>query len=116
MARVNLNNELEVGITTSNSSVSTNKHTVTYALFLYHEELRRRKTRYMRLNKTKILLTHNLVSQGIKNLKYCSIDDINAIRREMLFKQKLKKQLKRIKQLEKLGIENPNPNALTTVL
>lgn len=90
--------------------------TVTYTLFLYRQELKRTKQRYIRLNKTKITLTDELISKSIRNLKQCSEDDIETITRELLFQKKLKLQLNRIRNLEKIGLQNVNPNGRSTAL
>lgn len=92
------------------------KPTVGYTLFLYREELRRSKVRYSRLNRTKLTLTDELITKGVKNLKQCSMDDLQAITRELLFKKKLNNQLRRIRKLEKMGLKNPNPNTDITAL
>ncbi|XP_046808244.1 uncharacterized protein LOC124420162 [Lucilia cuprina] len=93
---------------------SKSKSTVSYTLFLYREELRRNQTRYIRLNRTKISLTDKLISTSVRNLEKCSMEDLHAINREILFKKKLKYQVQRIRNLEKLGVKNVNPNQLPT--
>lgn len=98
------------------SSTATSKPTVSYTLFLYREELNRREASYLRLNKTKFMLTDELISKSFKNLKECSTADLKAISRELLFKKKLKRHIRRINKLEKLGIRNANPTAQTTKL
>ncbi|KAM7357143.1 uncharacterized protein ACRADG_002635 [Cochliomyia hominivorax] len=91
---------------------SKSKSTVSYTLFLYREELRRSQSCSMRLNRTKISLTDKLISKSVRNLEKCSMEDLRAINREILFKKKLKYQIKRVKQLEKMGMKNINPNQL----
>ncbi|XP_037817869.1 uncharacterized protein LOC119607834 [Lucilia sericata] len=83
---------------------------VSYTLFLYREELQRSQCRYKTLNRTKLSLTDKLITISVRNLKQCSMDDLRAINRELVFKKKLQNQMKRIKKLEKLGMKNPNPN------
>lgn len=102
--------------TKMSSSTATSKPTVSYTLFLYREELNRREASYLRLNKTKFMLTDELISKSFKNLKECSTADLKAISRELLFKKKLKRHIRRINKLEKLGIRNANPTAQTTKL
>ncbi|XP_037817902.1 uncharacterized protein LOC119607864 [Lucilia sericata] len=91
---------------------SKSKTTISYTLFLYREELRRTQSRFTRLNRTKISLTDKLISKSVRNLEKCSIEDLHAINRELLFKKKLKYQIQRSKQLEKLGVKNANPNEI----
>ncbi|KNC20656.1 hypothetical protein FF38_04814 [Lucilia cuprina] len=100
--------------TTTNST--SRKPTVSYTLFMYREELKRREARYLRLNKTKIVLTSELISKSVRNFKHCTAEDLKAITREMFFKKKLKKQIVRIQKLQNLGIDNANPNAQSTEL
>ncbi|XP_037817871.1 uncharacterized protein LOC119607835 [Lucilia sericata] len=85
------------------------KTTVSYTLFLYREELRRSQCRYKTLNRTKLSLTDKLITKSVRNLKKCSMSDLQVINRELVFKNKLKQQLKRIRQLEKMGMKNVNP-------
>lgn len=92
------------------------KPSVSYTLFLYRLELKRPQMHYKRLNKTKLTLTDGLITKSFRNLKNCSADDLVAISREIVFKRKLRTQLYRIHNLEKLGIENVDPNALSTEL
>ncbi|KAM7355815.1 uncharacterized protein ACRADG_001763 [Cochliomyia hominivorax] len=93
---------------------SKSKSTVSYTLFLYREELRRSQTRFVSLSRTKISLTDKLISKSVRNLEKCSMEDLRAINREILFKKKLKYQMQRVKQLEKLGMKNVNPDKLPT--
>ncbi|KAM7356771.1 uncharacterized protein ACRADG_002405 [Cochliomyia hominivorax] len=98
------------------STSSANKPTVSYTVFMYREELKRRQARYLPLNKTKIVLTNKLISKSVRNFKHCTADDLKAITREMFFKKKLKKQIVKIQKLQNLGIDNANPNAESTEL
>ncbi|XP_075164167.1 uncharacterized protein LOC142236770 [Haematobia irritans] len=95
---------------------SLDKPSFGYSLFLYREELRRPKLRYTRLNKTKLTLTDNLIKKHAKNLKQCSIDDLQSISREIQFKKTLCHQLKRLQRLEKLGMYNMSPTMESTEL
>jgi len=45
------------------------KPTVSYHLFLYREELARRNARQLRLSRTKIEITDELISKTVKNIK-----------------------------------------------
>ncbi|XP_061400292.1 uncharacterized protein LOC133336014 [Musca vetustissima] len=89
---------------------------ISYTLFLYREELKRTKASFKRLNRTKISLTDKLISKSVRNLEKCSTEDLRVINRELLFKKKLKYQMQRIRQLEKLGMRNVNPNTPSTEL
>ncbi|XP_075164693.1 uncharacterized protein LOC142237208 [Haematobia irritans] len=92
------------------------KASIIYTLFLYREELKRRSVSFKRLSRTKISLTDKLITKSVRNLEECTTDDLRAINRELLFKKKLKHQVKRIQHLEKLGIRNANPNLQSTEL
>lgn len=82
------------------------KYSTSYILFLYCEELNRKKVRVVNLKKTKIHLTDKLVSKGVRNLKECSIADLRAITRELLYKNKLKLQLKQLQCNKMLNAKN----------
>ena len=90
------------------------KTSVSYTLFLYREELRRSQCSFKRLNRTKISLTDKLIKKSVRNLEKCSMEDLHAINREILFKKKLKYQMQRSRQLEKLGMRNIDPNQIQT--
>ncbi|XP_037930503.1 uncharacterized protein LOC119665310 [Teleopsis dalmanni] len=74
--------------------MASGKPTVGYTLFKYRSELAMKKARPMRLYRTKIDLTEELISRTFKNVKECSMEDLNAMSREMLFKQKLLKHIR----------------------
>ncbi|XP_037817904.1 uncharacterized protein LOC119607866 [Lucilia sericata] len=88
------------------------KTTVSYTLFLYREELRRSQSRFTQLNRTKISLTDKLIAKSVRNLEKCYIEDLHAINREILFKKKLKYQIQRSKQLQKLRLKDVNPSKI----
>lgn len=95
-------------------SSPANKPTVSYTLFMHREELKRHKTRYLPLNKTKKALTNELISKNVRNFRYQHLKSIITLK--LLFKKKLKKEIVRMEKLQNLGIENPNPNAESTEL
>ncbi|XP_034656005.1 uncharacterized protein LOC117893484 [Drosophila subobscura] len=72
------------------------KPTVTYHLFLYRAELARRNARQLRLSRTKIEITDELISETVRNLKTCSMDDLKAVNRELLFKRKLRHNVSKL--------------------
>ena len=89
---------------------SKTKTSVSYTLFLYREELRRSQCSLKRLNRTKISLTDKLIKKSVRNLEKWSMEDLQAINREILFKKKLKYQMQRSRQLEKLDMKNNDQN------
>ncbi|XP_016926238.3 uncharacterized protein [Drosophila suzukii] len=72
--------------------------TVSYHLFLYRLELARRNARQLRLSRTKIEITDELISKTVRNLKTCSMDDLKAVNRELLFKRKLRSNVSKLKK------------------
>ncbi|XP_050742661.1 uncharacterized protein LOC108035193 [Drosophila biarmipes] len=74
------------------------KPTVSYHLFLYRVELARRNARQLRLSRTKIEITDELISNTVRNLKTCSMDDLKAVNRELLFKRKLRSNVSKLKK------------------
>ncbi|EDW73532.1 uncharacterized protein Dwil_GK16597 [Drosophila willistoni] len=72
------------------------KPTVTYHLFMYRAELARRNARQLRLSRTKIEITDELISKTVKNIKTCSMDDLKAVNRELIFKKKLRNNVSRL--------------------
>ena len=76
---------------------------LSYTLFLYREELRRRNSQFMRLSKTKISLTDGLISKTLKQLPSCSAEQLQHVNREMAFKQKLKYKMQKLKTLQRSG-------------
>ncbi|KAH8295768.1 hypothetical protein KR018_008265 [Drosophila ironensis] len=76
--------------------------TVSYHLFMYRVELARRNARLLRLSRTKIEITDELISKTVRNLKTCSMDDLKAVNRELLFKRKLRNNVSKLKKEAKL--------------
>lgn len=74
------------------------KPTVSYQIYLYREELSRRNARQLRLSRTKIEITDELISRTVKNIKTCSMDDLKAVNRELVFKRKLSKNVSKLKK------------------
>ncbi|KAH8410697.1 hypothetical protein KR222_006648 [Zaprionus bogoriensis] len=74
------------------------KPTVSYHLFLYREELSRRNARQLRLSRTKIEITDELISRTVRNIKTCSMDDLKAINRELQFKRKLRSNVSKLRK------------------
>ena len=80
-----------------NQQRSVNRHcpnlNIVYSLFVYREELRKRKSSFLRLSRTKLLLTNGLISKTVKNINDCSADDLEALNREIIFKKQLMRQM-----------------------
>ncbi|EDW58258.1 uncharacterized protein [Drosophila virilis] len=77
------------------------KPTVSYHLFLYREELARRNARQLRLSRTKIEITDELISRTVRNIKSCSMDDLKAVNRELMFKRKLRHNVSKLRKQAK---------------
>ncbi|XP_030566889.1 uncharacterized protein LOC115766942 [Drosophila novamexicana] len=77
------------------------KPTVSYHLFLYREELARRNARQLRLSRTKIEITDELISRTVRNIKSCSMDDLKAVNRELIFKRKLRHNVSKLRKQAK---------------
>ncbi|XP_013115817.2 uncharacterized protein LOC106093311 [Stomoxys calcitrans] len=69
------------------------KDSVNYALFLHREELRKRRASASRVSRTKLLLTHELISKTLKNIDKCSPMDLLILGRETIFKKNLLRQM-----------------------
>nr|NP_001097507.1 uncharacterized protein Dmel_CG34266 [Drosophila melanogaster]ABW08466.1 uncharacterized protein Dmel_CG34266 [Drosophila melanogaster] len=77
---------------------------VAYALFLHRQELRRRQMLYVKVSKTKILLTKELIAEQRQRLANCSPEDLQILNRETQFKRQLQQKLKhRSKQLKAIA-------------
>lgn len=75
--------------------------TVSYILFVYKEELRRRKTRVIRFLKQKLHLTEMLVATNSSEINTYSEDELGNYAREVLYKEKLQQKMKNIERLRK---------------
>lgn len=73
---------------------------LTYTLFLHHEELRKRRCSSMRISRTKFQLTHELITKTIKNIHKCSANDLQALSRETIFKKNLRRQIARMRHMQ----------------
>lgn len=89
---------------------------VGYHLYLYREQLSRRKVEYIRLSKAKYFITETLLAKTVRNLKGCSIDDLKTVNNQIVFKHKLRHQIHRLRKLQSLGIRNANPHMESTEL
>lgn len=89
---------------------------VGYHLYLYREQLARRKVEYMRLSKAKYFITETLLAKNWRNLKGCSADDLKTVNNQIVFKHKLRHQIHRLRKLQNLGIRNANPHMESTEL
>ncbi|XP_001352657.3 uncharacterized protein [Drosophila pseudoobscura] len=67
---------------------------VGYLLFQYQSELTRRHAEPTRLSRTKIHIIDGLVSHTIRHLKNCSVEELQACKRELVYKEQLRDQLK----------------------
>ncbi|KAM7356304.1 uncharacterized protein ACRADG_002108 [Cochliomyia hominivorax] len=68
-----------------------------YILYLHREELRKRKSSFMRISHTKFQLTHELITKTVRNIHKCSPDDLQILSRETIFKKNLRRQIARMK-------------------
>ncbi|KAH8410704.1 hypothetical protein KR222_011231, partial [Zaprionus bogoriensis] len=68
---------------------------VGYLLFQYQSELTRRHAEPTRLSRTKIHIIDGLVSRTIRHLKHVSVEDLQACKRELVYKEKLRDELRR---------------------
>ncbi|XP_065361798.1 uncharacterized protein LOC135955374 [Calliphora vicina] len=90
---------------------SSSKINVSYTLFLYRQELRRSQNLFVRLSRSKISLTDKLISKGVRNLKNCSMEDLRAINRQLVFKKKLENKIKNNKKSKKKKKDQKNEEA-----
>ncbi|KAH8302742.1 hypothetical protein KR044_010367 [Drosophila immigrans] len=89
---------------------------VGYHLYLYREQLARRKVEYIRLSKAKYFITETLLAKTVRNLKGCSLDELKTVNNQIMFKHKLRHQIHRLRKLQSLGIRNANPQMESTEL
>ncbi|KAH8302748.1 hypothetical protein KR044_010374, partial [Drosophila immigrans] len=67
---------------------------VGYLLFQYQSELTRRHAEPTRLSRTKIHIIDGLVSRTIRHLKHCSVEELQACKRELVYKEQLRDELR----------------------
>lgn len=79
--------------------------TMSYILFVYQEELRRKKARVIRLSKQKLQLTEKLVMRNSSEINNYSEDELENFAREILYKEKLEQRMERIEALRKIRHE-----------
>ncbi|XP_017014261.2 uncharacterized protein [Drosophila takahashii] len=71
---------------------------VGYLLFQYQSELTRRHAEPTRLSRTKIHIIDGLVNRTIRHMKHCSMEDLKACKRELVYKEQLRDQLKNMRR------------------
>ncbi|KAH8379014.1 hypothetical protein KR009_002669 [Drosophila setifemur] len=67
---------------------------VGYLIFQYQNELTRRHAEPTRLSKTKIHIIDGLVNRTIRHLNHCSVEELQACKRGLVYKEQLRDQLK----------------------
>ncbi|ALC43053.1 CG15876 [Drosophila busckii] len=67
---------------------------VGYLLFQYQCELTRRHAEPTRLSRTKMHIIDGLVSRTIRQLKQCSVEELQACKRELVYKEQLRDELR----------------------
>lgn len=96
----NINNNAGNNSFTSASSSGSSNHrrgagpSVGYLLFQYQSELTRRHAEPTRLSRTKIHIIDGLVSRTIRHLKHCSVEELQACKRELVYKEQLRRELR----------------------
>lgn len=71
---------------------------VGYLLFQYQSELTRRHAEPTRLSRTKIHIIDGLVSRTIRHLKQCSVEELQACKRELVYKEQLRDELRSMRR------------------
>ncbi|XP_030566937.1 uncharacterized protein LOC115766981 [Drosophila novamexicana] len=71
---------------------------VGYLLFQYQSELTRRHAEPTRLSRTKIHIIDGLVSRTIRQLKHCSVEELQACKRELVYKEQLRDELRSMRR------------------
>ncbi|XP_064539340.1 uncharacterized protein LOC135429082 [Drosophila montana] len=71
---------------------------VGYLLFQYQSELTRRHAEPTRLSRTKIHIIDGLVSRTIRQLKHCSVEELQACKRELVYKEQLRDELRTMRR------------------
>ncbi|XP_017137092.1 uncharacterized protein LOC108152340 [Drosophila miranda] len=91
---------------------------VGYLLFQYQSELTRRHAEPTRLSRTKIHIIDGLVSRTIRHLKNCSVEELQACKRELVYKEQLRDELKcsmkrrRIASCRSCGSRDSSPSPM----
>ncbi|EDV50961.1 uncharacterized protein LOC6544078 [Drosophila erecta] len=87
---------------------------VGYLLFQYQSELTRRHAEPTRLSRTKIHIIDGLVSRTIRHMKHCSMEDLKACKRELVYKEQLRDQLKNMRRKRSSSANNIKVSANTS--
>ncbi|KAH8372185.1 hypothetical protein KR093_010496, partial [Drosophila rubida] len=86
---------------------STQHISFPYQIFLHRQELRKSEKdfSYLRLSRSKIMLTAQLIDKNIGNFNsMCTVDDLKMLSREVQFKKRLISQVERLEQYQELGL------------
>lgn len=87
---------------------------VGYLLFQYQSELTRRHAEPTRLSRTKIHIIDGLVSRTIRHMKHCSMEDLRACKRELVYKEQLRDQLKNMRRKRSSSVNKVEVTANTS--
>lgn len=102
------------------SNVSSANHrrgarpSVGYLLFQYQSELTRRHAEPTRLSRTKIHIIDGLVSRTIRHLKHCSVEELQACKRELVYKEQLRDELRSMRRRKHKGIVSSSTTSPTS--
>lgn len=81
---------------------------VGYLLFQYQSELTRRHAEPTRLSRTKIHIIDGLVSRTIRQLKQCSVEELQACKRELVYKEQLRDELRSMRRRKNSSSSSPS--------
>lgn len=74
--------------------------TIAYKLFVYREELR--KSQGIKLSRSKLNLTEELVSYSVNHIMEYAREELSTINRQITFTQRLKNRVERMRQMQRM--------------
>lgn len=92
------------------SSSTTTNSQIPYMLFIYREELRKSQGRLLKLSKTKLNLTQEMVSYSVDRITEYDVEELININRQISFTRKLKLHMDHMKkQMQSMRISQQSP-------
>lgn len=93
---------------TSSETARSNSYNIPYMLFVYREELRKSQGRLLKLSKSKLNLTQEMVSYSVDHITEYDVEELININRQISFTRKLKVHMDHMrKQMQRMRSASP---------
>lgn len=93
---------LEKSFNNQTNSPQNSTSNIPYMLFVYRDQLRRLNKHALKLSKSKLHLTQELVSYSVDRITEYDMEELININREISYTRKLKSHMDHMRQMQKM--------------